>query len=70
MENYRLTLQGKSKQGSKSFSIEVSVEPKNFQGGFTQWIGNSNNKDAVSAWLKNQCPGYDELRCYGHKLIS
>lgn len=36
MEKNRLTLQGKSKQGSKSFSIEVSVEPKNFQGGFTQ----------------------------------
>jgi hypothetical protein len=65
MENYKLSLQGKSKQGSKSFSIEVSVESKNFQGGFKQWIGNSRNKDAVSIWLKNQCPGYDELRCTG-----
>lgn len=70
MENYKLSLQGKSKQGSKSFSIEVSVEPKNFQGGFIQWIGNSRNKDAVSSWLKNQCPGYDELRCCGTHLLK
>ena len=70
MENYRLSIQGKNKQGKKSWSIEVGVEPKNFQGGFTQWIGNSRNKDAVAAWLANQCPGYDELRCVGHKLID
>jgi hypothetical protein len=65
MERYKLSLQGKSKQGKKSFSIEVSVEPSNFQGGFKQWIGNSRNKEAVSTWLKNQCPGYDEMICGG-----
>jgi hypothetical protein len=39
MENYRLSIQGKNKQGKKS-------------------------------WLANQCPGYEELRCVGHKLIG
>ena len=31
MENYRLSIQGKNKQGKKSWSIEVGVEPNNFQ---------------------------------------
>ena len=65
MEKYKIGIQAKGKHGSKSFYIEVSVEPKNFQGGFKQWIGNSRNKDAVSEWLATQCPGYDEIRCSG-----
>ena len=63
MERYKLSVQGRNKRHLKSFSIEVSVEPSNFQGGFRQWIGNSRNKEAVSTWLKNQCPGYEEMIC-------
>jgi|LauGreDrversion4_2_1035121.scaffolds.fasta_scaffold2220603_1 hypothetical protein len=69
MENYSIRVTGRNKQGVKQFSIEVSIEPKNFPGGFLQWIGNSRNKDAVSAWLANYCPGYEELSSNGVKLI-
>jgi hypothetical protein len=38
MENYSIRVTGRNKQHVKQFSIEVSVEPKNFPGGFLQWI--------------------------------
>jgi hypothetical protein len=34
MENYKIGVSGKNKQGTKTFYIEVSLEPKNFPGGF------------------------------------
>ncbi len=69
MENYSIRVTGRNKQHVKQFSIEVSVEPKNFPGGFLQWIGNSSNKAAVSAWLATFCPGYGELSANGVNLI-
>lgn len=70
MENYSIRVTGRNKQNVKQFSIEVSVEPKNFPGGFVQWIGNSRNKDAVSGWLASYCPGYESLSANGVKLIK
>jgi hypothetical protein len=69
MESYIIRVTGRNKQQVKQFSIQVSVEPKNITGGFLQWIGNSRNKDAVSAWLANYCPGYEELSANGVNLI-
>ncbi len=70
MERYTLRVEGRNKQHVKQFPIEVTVESKNFQGGFIQWIGNSRNKDAVSSWLMSQCPGYTEMRCVSMHLIK
>ena len=70
METYSIRVTGRNKQQTKQFTIEVSIEPKNFPGGVVQWIGSSRNKDAVSSWLAIYCPGYEELSANGVKLIK
>lgn len=68
MEKYNISVVGKKNNHSHSFTIDVEIIPTNFPGGFIQWIGNSRNKEEVSAWLSQYCHDYTELKSAGVRL--